>query len=49
MGVIATRGINYLSMPVSGRLWTQVFLNGKAYPQAEASVQHLRLPINCSL
>ena len=49
MGVITNHGINYPSMPVSSQLWTQVFLNGKAFPQAEANAQRLCFPISCSL
>ncbi len=42
MGVIANRGISSPGMPLSARVWVQVFVNGKAYPLAEAWTARLR-------
>lgn len=42
MGVIANRGIVSPGMPLSARVWVQVFLNGMAFPLAEARTRRLR-------
>lgn len=42
MGVIANRGLFLPGMPLSARAWVQVFLNGMAFPLAEARTRRMR-------
>lgn len=42
MGVIANRGLVLPGMPLSARAWVQVFLNGMAFPFAEARTRRMR-------
>lgn len=42
MGVIANRGLLLPGMPLSARAWVQVFLNGMAFPLAEARTRCMR-------
>ena len=42
MGVIANRGLFLPDMPLSARAWVQVFLNGMAFPLAEARTRRMR-------
>lgn len=41
MGVIASSGLPTPGMPLSARVWTQAFLDGRAFPLAEAGAMWL--------